>query len=146
MHAALLKRIFGLVQDGRVQVSLFDTNSNGPTSPGTSSLVPVSPKDNVESLSNTVARMILQAFPNVSQQVVQQFVAGLFNLAGLDLNIFKQHVRDFLIQLKEFSAEDNKDLFKEETDAAAEENRRALLAQRHAVPGLMNPNDDMAEL
>jgi exportin-1 len=144
MHASLLKRIFGLVQEGKVQVSLFDANSSS-ASPG-AALVPASASDNVVGLSETVSRMILQAFPNVSQAVVHQFVQGLFNLRNADLNVFKQHVRDFLIQLKEFSAEDNKDLFKEESEAVTEANRRVLLAQRLAVPGLVNPNDDMADL
>ena len=142
MHAALLKQIFGLVQDGQVQVSLFDDSGSG----ASAGLVPATPSENVARLSQTVSSMIAQAFPNVSQAVVQQFVQGLFNLRGADLNTFKQHVRDFLIQLKEFSAEDNKDLYKEETDMLAAENRRAALAQRMAVPGLVNPNDDMADL
>jgi len=140
MQATLLKHIFGLVQDGHVQVSLFAETSDvvSPSAP----LVPVPASENVARLSETVSTMILQAFPNVSPGVVQQFVQGLFNLRGADLNLFKQHVRDFLIQLKEFSAENNKDLYKEENEALAEANRRAELEQRMAVPGLVNPNED----
>jgi len=144
LQAALLKKIFGLVQDGHVQVSFLDANI--PASPG-ANLVPVSPGENVVRLSETVSAMILRAFPNVSPAVVQRFVQGLFDHRTADLNVFKQHIRDFLIQLKEFSAEDNQDLFKEETEAAAEANRRAVIEQRRAVPGLANnAADDMADL
>jgi hypothetical protein len=44
------------------------------------------------------------------------FVVGLFD-TSLDLNDFKQHLRDFLITVKEFASEDNTDLYAEETEA-----------------------------
>ena len=42
------------------------------------------------------------------------FVSGLFQLQ-LDINTFKQHLRDFLISIKEFTPEDSADLFYAET-------------------------------
>lgn len=50
-----------------------------------------------------------------------------------DFTLFKSHLRDFLIQTKEFGAGNNEELFAEER-AAAER------ARAQAVPGLLNPH------
>ncbi len=57
-----------------------------------------------------------------------------------DQNAFKLHVRDFLIQLKEFAG-DNADLFLDEREAEAEEKRREEFESRKAVPGLLKPSE-----
>ena len=59
----------------------------------------------------------------------------------MDLATFKTHLRDFLVQLKEFSAENNQDLYSEERAQQAAARQEAERAQRLAVPGLVNPND-----
>jgi len=136
MHATLLKEIFALVESGGVQVPLFDVRAQPP---GTT---------NAMFLRDYVTTIISSAFPNVALVHVRQFVLGLLENRAMDLNAFKQHMRDFLIQLKEFSAEDNAELFAEERMANANMQRQQLIAQRLAVPGLVNPHerDDMAEL
>lgn len=58
---------------------------------------------------------------------------------NLDLPTFKQHLRDFLIQIKEFASEDNKDMFSEETQRQQQEQASLEQARRQAVPGIMNP-------
>lgn len=66
-----------------------------------------------------------------------------------DLPTFKKHLRDFLINIKEFAGEDNTDLYLEENLARIQMQEQELLAARMAVPGLVNPNelpDDMADL
>jgi hypothetical protein len=42
-------------------------------------------------------------------------VVGLFDL-NKDINSFKLHLRDFLVQLKEFSEGDNSELYLEEKE------------------------------
>jgi exportin-1 len=60
---------------------------------------------------------------------------------NMDLPSFKTHLRDFLIQLKEFSAEDNSGLFGEEQEAQQRRLLEAQQAHRSAVPGLMKPSE-----
>lgn len=49
---------------------------------------------------------------------VQACVAGMFELQ--DNTAFKDHLRDFLVQTKSFSSQDNADLFADEAAAARE--------------------------
>ena len=57
-----------------------------------------------------------------------------------DLNRFKLALRDFLIQLKEFSATDNAELYLEEKEM---ETQQRLEAEREAamrIPGMLKPS------
>jgi exportin-1 len=69
---------------------------------------------------------------------VQLFVEGLATNHG-DPNRFKLSVRDFLVQLKEFSG-DNTELFLDEKEAElkrkAEEERQAAMQ----IPGMLKPS------
>lgn len=77
-------------------------------------------------------------FPFHSSQV-QTFVNALGENHN-DINRFKLALRDFLIQLKEFSAGDNTELFLEEKEAEtqrkAEEERQAAMR----IPGMLKPD------
>jgi exportin-1 len=57
-----------------------------------------------------------------------------------DLPKFKLNLRDFLIQLKEFSAGDNAELFAEDREAA-EEARKAEREKAARVGGLIKPSE-----
>lgn len=46
-----------------------------------------------------MGNLLLSSFPNLTKAQVAGFVAGLLN-AGMDLNTFKLHLRDFLVTLK----------------------------------------------
>eukprot|EP00640_Fibrocapsa_japonica_P002556 CAMPEP_0113937454 /NCGR_PEP_ID=MMETSP1339-20121228/4074_1 /TAXON_ID=94617 /ORGANISM="Fibrocapsa japonica" /LENGTH=254 /DNA_ID=CAMNT_0000940225 /DNA_START=72 /DNA_END=836 /DNA_ORIENTATION=- /assembly_acc=CAM_ASM_000762 len=136
LHATLLRHMFHLVEMGQVTAPLFDV-AQFPSN-----------KTNHEFLREHVANMLISSFPNLTRSQVLQFVVGLFNV-NMDLQSFKTHLRDFLIQLKEFSAEDNTDLFNEENQRQKQQNDAQALAQKLAVPGLLNPHerpDDMADL
>jgi exportin-1 len=58
-----------------------------------------------------------------------------------DLQKFKLNLRDFLIQLKEFSAGDNTELFAEDREIAAEEARKAERERAAKVGGLIKPSE-----
>lgn len=137
MHATLLKHIFTLVETNQVTAPLFDAAT---VDPGTT---------NRTYLQEFVTNLLTQSFANLTSSQVQSFVSGLFN-TGLDINQFKLHLRDFLIQLKEFSAEDNTDLFFEENAAMQALKIKEQTERQLAVPGLVNPHDrpedDMADL
>lgn len=120
--------ILHTVQLGGVTVPLFDQS----TMPAGC--------DNAMFLKEYLSNLLSSAFPNVTKTHVHTFVVGLFDVS-LGLEPYKQHVRDFLIHCKEFSVEDNSDLYAEE-----EELRREQLAQqqwqyRQSVPGLLNQNE-----
>ena len=59
----------------------------------------------------------------------------------MDLPTFKSHLRDFLIQLKEFSVEDNSGLFSEETEQETRQREEMIRQQRSAVPGMLKPSE-----
>jgi exportin-1 len=86
-QAGILMHIFHQVQTGQVTV---------PLSEGVS--------DNAQFLKEHVASLLMGAFPNLTQSQVVTFVMGLFDTTK-DLAAFKQHLRDFLIAVKEFETE-----------------------------------------
>jgi len=88
----------------------------------------------------------LVSFPNLKPQQVEAFVIGLFT--HKDKQTFKQHMRDFLVQLKEFSSADNTELYLEEQEAAAAVQREAEKQKNLSIPGMVKPSertDDMAD-
>ncbi|GMN44193.1 hypothetical protein TIFTF001_013376 [Ficus carica] len=86
-------------------------------------------------------KLLSTSFPNMTAAEVTQFVNGLFESRN-DLSTFKNHMRDFLVQSKEFSAQDNKDLYAEEAAAQRERERQRMLS----IPGLIAPNEIQDEM
>ena len=82
-------------------------------------------------------RCLLHLYTYSNQITV--FVNGLFAL-NQDFLKFKLHLRDFLIQLKEF-AEDHADLYIDEREAESERQKQAEIANALKVPGLVKPAD-----
>jgi len=126
MHATLLRHLFHLVEAGHVSAPLYEDPAAYPT--------------NQAFIRDHVANLLATSFPNLNRQQVVDFVVGLFDLR-MDLPTFKTHLRDFLIQLKEFSEGNNQDLYAEERGAAAAETAARMQAARMAVPGIVNPHD-----
>lgn len=122
MHATILAYIFSLVEAGRVTVAL------GPT------------PDNILYIQEYVANLLKRAFPHLSDNQIKITVQGLFNL-DQDIPAFKDHLRDFLVQIREYTGEDDSDLYLEERlfslRQAQEEKRRVQLS----VPGILNPHE-----
>ena len=57
------------------------------------------------------------------------------------LGSFKQHLRDFLVNVKEFASEDNSDLYLEENEARLELQRQEQYQYMASVPGLLKPSE-----
>ena len=127
LQAAALRHMFHLVEGGQVDAPLFDPAS----SPFTT---------NAEFLHDYIAKLITTAFPNLSKQQVGAFVAGVFS-QNMSLELFREHLRDFLIQIKEFSEDDNSELFLEEREAQQAAAHKAILEYQQSVPGLLKPSD-----
>ena len=128
MHATLLLHMCHLVQMNQVTVPLFDVATAPPG------------QTNSAFLRDHISNILISSFPNLTKAQVKLFVDGMFDL-NMDLPTFKAHLRDFLIQLKEFSVEDNSGLFQEEADLERLQRQEDELAQRQAVPGILKPSE-----
>eukprot|EP00964_Phaeocystis_antarctica_P044972 scaffold25848_cov30-Phaeocystis_antarctica.AAC.1 len=86
--------------------------------------------------------MFTSSFPNLTQPQLTQVIQRMFEHCK-DHAAFKQHLRDFLVQLKEFG--DSTDLYADEQKAQDDDKAKNLRARQEAIPGLLNPharNDD----
>lgn len=128
MHSTLLRHMFHLVQMNQVTVPLFDTEKAPPG------------QSNPYFLREHISNLLITSFPNVTKTQVNAFLDGMFDLK-LDLQSFKTLLRDFLIQLKEFSIEDNSGLYSEENEFEIRQKEEKEQAQRSAVPGLLKPSE-----
>jgi len=120
--------MFYYVDSGKVHAPLY-TPDQAPA--GTS---------NSEFLRDYVAVLLRNAFSHLQPTQVKTFVDGLFTLNN-DLTKFKLNLRDFLIQLKEFSAGDNSELFAEDREIAAELARQTERQKAEKVAGLLKPSE-----
>jgi len=67
-------------------------------------------------------------------------VKGFYSFDN-DVARFKEHLRDFLVQIKEFSGEDTSHLYLDERERQiqlAQEEKKKVAA---SVPGLLNPHE-----
>ena len=128
MHSTLLRHMFHLVQMNQVTVPLFDTER-----------APLG-QSNPAFLRDHISNLLITSFPNVTKTQVSTFLDGMFDLK-LDLQSFKTLLRDFLIQLKEFSLEDNTGLYNEEKELELRQKEERERAQRSAVPGILKPSE-----
>jgi len=119
MQATMIMYIVLAVKSGRVSVPLW--NEGAAQFP-----------NNTVFLLNFIGNLIGEAFRNLSKQQVEDFTKGLF-VHCENPTAFKQHLRDFLVDLKEFQEADNSELFREE----AEQNSKNVLNKRMQVPGLV---------
>uniref|UniRef100_A0A1B0DJP2 Exportin-1 n=3 Tax=Phlebotomus papatasi TaxID=29031 RepID=A0A1B0DJP2_PHLPP len=129
MHAQILAYMFTLVETDQITVNLGPIPSN------------------VLYVQEYVASLLKSAFTHLTDNQIKVFVTGLFNL-DQDVAAFKEHLRDFLVQIREVTGEDDSDLYLEEREnalrLAQEEKRRVQMS----VPGLLNPHEmqDMQDI
>lgn len=99
-----------------------------------------SPIFNRKSYSSTCyLRGPLIDFLMIPRQQISQFIDGLFSLSS-DISRFKLNIRDFLIQLKEFSG-DNADLYAEDKETAQQAAKDAERERAAKVGGLLKPSE-----
>jgi hypothetical protein len=99
--------------------------------------------------------MIVQAFPNVGTKVAEDFVAGMMD-PQKDQQLFKTHVRDFLVRIREFSAGQVQDgqpagleeLYVHDREEEQRRIKEQTLRERAAIPGMLTQQerDEMADL
>ncbi|XP_072954085.1 protein EXPORTIN 1A [Typha angustifolia] len=130
LHVLVLQHMFCLVDSGSLTEPLWD-----------SSTAPYPHQNNMMFVRDYTIKLLGTSFPNMTSAEVTQFVDGLFQSKN-DLPTFKDNIRDFLVQSKEFSAQDNKDLYAEEAAAQRERERQRMLS----IPGLIAPSELQDEM
>ncbi|CAD6211890.1 GSCOCT00003883001.2-RA-CDS [Cotesia congregata] len=127
MHATILAYMFTLVELGRILVPL--------------GAIP----DNRVYVQEFVASLLKAAFPHLTDNQIKITVQGLFNL-DQDIPAFKEHLRDFLVQIREYTGEDDSDLYLEERESALRTAQEEKRRQQMAVPGIINPHEMPEEM
>eukprot|EP00270_Netrium_digitus_P012503 TRINITY_DN4067_c0_g1_i1.p1 TRINITY_DN4067_c0_g1~~TRINITY_DN4067_c0_g1_i1.p1 ORF type:complete len:525 (-),score=157.11 TRINITY_DN4067_c0_g1_i1:661-2136(-) len=126
LHTQILQHLFVVVDSGVLTQPLWDVAALGPAAYAS----------NAAFVMEHTIGLLSTSFPNMTVQEVTAFVRGMFELKG-DTTAFKNHLRDFLVQSKEFSDKDNKDLYAEEAAAL----QAADIQKRMAIPGMIAPNE-----
>ena len=128
-HTTILSHMFSIAENNGITILLFDPNQV--QNPGMT---------NELYIKEYTAALLKQAFPHLQHAQIKVFVQGLFDL-DQNLGQFKEHLIDFLVQIKEFQGEDCADLYLEERETqlrlAQEEKRK----RQSAVPGILNPHE-----
>lgn len=128
MHARILHHLFGIAGTDVIKAPLWNPATQTATS-------------NAAFVHEYVTSLLTSSFPNMRPQQVQACVAGMFDYK--DFAVFKQHLRDFLVQTKQFADANNAELFAEEVAQQQEAERQRLAA----IPGMVKQEagniDDM---
>ncbi|XP_021952679.1 exportin-1 [Folsomia candida] len=124
MHATILAYLFSIVEMGRVQLPGAPAGSNGV----------------VSVVQAYVADLLKRAFPHLTDNQVKITVQGMFSL-DQDVNGFKEHLRDFLVQIREFTGEDDSDLYLEERESMLQQIETEKRKVQMSVPGILNPHE-----
>ena len=129
LQCLIMIQLFQFVETGGITAPLYDTAT-----------VANPNMTNVEYVRGFVVDLLLRAFPHLHQMQIQRFVGGLFELHK-DPMAFKGHLRDFLITLKEFSSDDNQELYIEEREWEVAEKKKADFEAALKIPGMVKPHD-----
>jgi len=126
LQALILAKLFNILETGAITTPLW-VNAQNPN--------PSAFPNNMVYVRQFVCQLLLKAFPNLTPQQVDHFVVGLFTTQK-NVNEFKTHLRDFLVQIKEFTGAGNEDLFLEEKRAQEAAQQQQESKAREEVPGL----------
>jgi exportin-1 len=126
-QSMLLARLFWLVGADKIRGPIYSAEQ---AQQGTS---------NKDFLQNFVAQLLGNAFPNLQAHQINNFIRELF-ASTEDNPKFKLILRDFLISLKEFAG-DNAELYQEDREKAAQEQKDAERERAMKVGGLLKPSE-----
>ncbi|KAJ2352369.1 Karyopherin transporter, partial [Coemansia sp. RSA 2618] len=124
----VLARMVRLIDSNQITAPLFDASQ-----PENSNM------NNSLFVRQSIANLLATAFANLTQRQIEVFVEGLFNFND-DVDKFRNHVRDFLIQTKEFAG-DNADLYLDETENEIEQKKQKEKEMALAIPGMVKPSE-----
>uniref|UniRef100_A0A0K0FKE4 Exportin-1 n=1 Tax=Strongyloides venezuelensis TaxID=75913 RepID=A0A0K0FKE4_STRVS len=92
--------------------------------------------NNVEYIYNYVYNLFKVHFTMLTDKQLEVNIKGFFSY-NLSPDKMRDHIRDFLIQIKTACGEDTEDLFLEERKREVEEAQ----TRKNAIPGIQNPNE-----
>lgn len=124
----VLRSLITIVATNRIPTPLYSNNA----------VTQTNFHNNVEFITLYLCDLLSKEFSNISREIIVAFIQQLFNNYAVNIDDFRVYVRDFLIQMKEFtsSGQDNSELYiaeKEQNQRKQEEQRIQL---QNAVPGL----------
>ena len=93
-------------------------------------------QSNIDFVFDSISAIFLEHFNHLSKDQVRIIIKGFVSF-NTNVTAMKNHIRDFLVQLKEQSGDDPSDLFLEDR----EKEIQAAQEKKMAIPGMMNPND-----
>jgi len=88
-----------------------------------------------------VMKLLKENFKHLTDDQVRVIVKGFFSYDN-DVPKFKEHLRDFLVQIKEFEGEDTADLFLEDREREIQ----SVQERKEKIPGLVNPHEVSEEM
>ncbi|XP_046372994.1 exportin-1-like [Haliotis cracherodii] len=130
MQATILAYMFSTLESSKITLPL------SPNMPAA---------QNIQYVQQFLLNLLKAAFPHLNEAQIKLFIEGLFSF-DQDFSAFKEHLRDFLVQIREFAGEDMNDLFLEERENAI---RQALDEKRkiqRSVPGILGPHEIPEEM
>lgn len=131
LHALILQNLFTIAESDQLSAPLWDAAKLGPGAY----------PNNAAFVKEHVANLLTTSFPNMSAAEAAVLVQGMFDYKT-DLTAFKNHLRDFLVQTKQFKSSDNSAMFAEEQAAR----QAAERARVEAIPGMLPPSQiDMGD-
>lgn len=136
LQSALLSYMFKIVENDVITVPLGDI-PEGAIFPGS--------KANVQYVHESLSQLLKRVFPHLQEAQIRVFIDGLFSF-DQDVAAFREHVRDFLVQIREVAGEDLSDLYLEEREAEIAQAQAAKLRRQACVPGILGPHEiDMCD-
>jgi len=94
-------------------------------------------QSNMDYVYEAIATLFRSHFSkNLTDAQIRITIKGFFSF-NRQLSKMREHVRDFLVQIKEEAGEDTADLFLEEKEAEIQK----VQSEKRAIPGIQNPND-----
>nr|VZI31082.1 unnamed protein product [Spirometra erinaceieuropaei] len=129
LQSSLLAYMFKIVENGVITIPLGDSPAAA-----------VPPETNVQFVHDRLLELLRLAFPHLQEAQIVLFIKGLFSF-DQDVAAFREHLRDFLVQIREISGEDLADLYLEEREAEIAKAQQEKLKRQAVVPGLLGPHE-----
>lgn len=124
--------MFRIVENGTINVSLSGNDQELDE--------PELIKANTEYVHQNLSRLLKQVFPHLQDPQIRVFIDGLFSF-NQNVSALREHVRDFLVQIREVAGEDLSDLYLEEREAEIAKAQEVKLKQKTCVPGIFGPHE-----
>lgn len=93
---------------------------------------------NAQYFRDYLIKSLKNAFPNLLEQQIVVFVEGMFSLYNNPI-AFNSHLRDFLVQIKEFGGDETDYLYAEERAREIEEEKRVQRQRDMQIGGMIRP-------